>query len=599
MAYFDVNDPVRQQLAERFEMSGLGPTITLDPITGETLLGTKRNPTARDYQKAYERYIQKGGEQLSTPQGMSSNRLMQHALFKGKGMSYYTSKPYVSPILNRIQEDMEEEEEASPSSAVSSPLRRVVEEQIQDDTATPPDIFGPRYTSQGFGGATNIGPQPEPSIYVDTFPESTQQQFGGQDVMATNRGPDGVTQGFGGATNIGPQVRDTAQGFGGANMVYNTPTIPSDKFTSATSTGGFITEPTTAANIVWSDPVYYDSQGRSNRITQGEDIGQVFPLDQGITYDYGTGNVQALSQHVGDDKVTQGFGGATNIGPTETFDVEAMEAANRGFTSTSTDTMPATSIESLAQISGISETQPTQPDAPTTAPSPVAPASDITTMPSTMSILGVETPTDFFGPAKDLISEIESKGADGFISGKIQDTINQAKNDPAKFAFDSALAYGTGKVFETLLGGPATAIIGAASNLVDFSALQVGVWGTDEITGTPSQIAGYNAQGLAVNSNGNVVLTPMGTYNFKNLSSFFDYIKGDDDENTTPDIGDDVFADMPEDEDPTIDSPPDNYDPGGGGYDSGYDDTMDDSAGGGGIGAGMDDQGGTQDTGFT
>ncbi len=83
MAYFDVNDPVRNQLAERFETSGLGPTISVDPVTGETLLGVKRNPTARDYQKAYENYIRKGGEQITPPQGMSSNRLMQHSLFKG------------------------------------------------------------------------------------------------------------------------------------------------------------------------------------------------------------------------------------------------------------------------------------------------------------------------------------------------------------------------------------------------------------------------------------------------------------------------------------------------------------------------------------
>ena len=42
MAYFDENDKVLNQLKERFGETSLGPTITIDPVTGETILGAKK-----------------------------------------------------------------------------------------------------------------------------------------------------------------------------------------------------------------------------------------------------------------------------------------------------------------------------------------------------------------------------------------------------------------------------------------------------------------------------------------------------------------------------------------------------------------------------
>ena len=41
MAYFDVDDPVREKLQELYESSGKGTTISIDSVTGETILGAK------------------------------------------------------------------------------------------------------------------------------------------------------------------------------------------------------------------------------------------------------------------------------------------------------------------------------------------------------------------------------------------------------------------------------------------------------------------------------------------------------------------------------------------------------------------------------
>tara|TARA_R100001594_G_scaffold148045_1_gene202318 strand:- start:596 stop:3103 length:2508 start_codon:yes stop_codon:yes gene_type:complete len=45
-----------------------------------------------------------------------------------------------------------------------------------------------------------------------------------QDIMATNKGPDGVTQGFGGDTNIGPDPEDDPSGMTGAENILGDPT---------------------------------------------------------------------------------------------------------------------------------------------------------------------------------------------------------------------------------------------------------------------------------------------------------------------------------------------------------------------------------------
>lgn len=107
MAYFDVDDPVRAQLQEAYELTGKGPTVTLDSVTGETTLGSKRNPTAADWQRSYHKYINNGGHLISAPKGMSNTRFYQHSLFQGKGLSYYSQPPVSQGLLADIQGTLE------------------------------------------------------------------------------------------------------------------------------------------------------------------------------------------------------------------------------------------------------------------------------------------------------------------------------------------------------------------------------------------------------------------------------------------------------------------------------------------------------------
>ncbi len=136
MAYFDGNDKVLNQFKDRLGETSLGPTITIDPVTGEIILGGKKNPKKRDWQKAYESYVSKGGDTLSTPAGMSATRMYQHPLFKGKGLSYYSSAPYTSTFLNEMQSDIEEKKEeaaaTTPATSVGQLKRR--EEELYSDT---------------------------------------------------------------------------------------------------------------------------------------------------------------------------------------------------------------------------------------------------------------------------------------------------------------------------------------------------------------------------------------------------------------------------------------------------------------------------------
>lgn len=132
MAYFDENDPIRKQLAERFETTGLGPTITVDTTTGETSLGSKKNPTARDWQKAYEGYIGKGGSFLTTSSSSSATRMYQHPLFKGRGLSYYASAPYRPSFMKKMQEDIAPIEEAPAATSTPATSIRQFTDQYQD-----------------------------------------------------------------------------------------------------------------------------------------------------------------------------------------------------------------------------------------------------------------------------------------------------------------------------------------------------------------------------------------------------------------------------------------------------------------------------------
>ena len=111
-------------------------------------------------------------------------------------------------------------------------------------------------------------------------------------------------------------------------------------------------------------------------------------------------------------------------------------------------------------------------------------------------------------------------------------------------------------------------------------------------------ISDYNTQGVAVNNMGQMG-TINGMFAFKSFSSFMKNFGKSEDEITKSNleqeeklniadleavtsIGDDeedVFSDMPEEEDPTIDSPPDNYNPSNNDNDNNNGDNDDDSGG--------------------
>ncbi len=162
MAYFDVDDPIRKQLAEKYESSGKGPTITVDAVTGETSLGAKKNPTAKDWRDSYENYMRQGGSPLTAPAGMSATRMYQHAVFKGRGMSYYSSEPFESTgFLGEIQQDIapEAEDEGVVSDSTPTPyIPKILPYTEPGDEENPFDApTDPGYAT-GYG-TTLAGPE--------------------------------------------------------------------------------------------------------------------------------------------------------------------------------------------------------------------------------------------------------------------------------------------------------------------------------------------------------------------------------------------------------------------------------------------------------
>mgnify|MGYP003650877963 CR=1 FL=1 len=103
MASFDLSDPVREALAEAYSASGLGPTVTIDEITGVTSLGTKKNPTVKDWRDSYKNYINGGGSAISAPDKMSTSKFYSHSLFDGSGASYYSSPRVSQGLMADIQ----------------------------------------------------------------------------------------------------------------------------------------------------------------------------------------------------------------------------------------------------------------------------------------------------------------------------------------------------------------------------------------------------------------------------------------------------------------------------------------------------------------
>ena len=153
MAYFDVDDPIRKQLAEKYESSGKGPTITVDAVTGETSLGAKKNPTAKDWRDSYENYMRQGGSPLTAPTGMSATRMYQHPVFKGRGMSYYSSEPFESTgFLGEIQQDIAVEDENTVSDSVSTPYTRIIPQASEQEL-----VEGEMDDSVDLGYATGYG----------------------------------------------------------------------------------------------------------------------------------------------------------------------------------------------------------------------------------------------------------------------------------------------------------------------------------------------------------------------------------------------------------------------------------------------------------
>lgn len=103
MASFDLDDPVREALSEAYSASGLGPTVTIDEVTGVTSLGTKKNPTVKDWRDSYKNYINGGGSAISAPDKMSTSKFYSHSLFEGSGASYYSSPRVSQGLMADIQ----------------------------------------------------------------------------------------------------------------------------------------------------------------------------------------------------------------------------------------------------------------------------------------------------------------------------------------------------------------------------------------------------------------------------------------------------------------------------------------------------------------
>ena len=150
MAYFDVDDPVREKLQELYESSGKGTTISIDSVTGETILGAKKNPTAADWRKSYQEYIANDGPLMSAPKGMSNTRFYQHSLFEGSGMNYYSQPPVSRGLLADIQGTLagtqqvteEETKELEETSADPNRMYRrpdPPQEQFGDESSAPTD----------------------------------------------------------------------------------------------------------------------------------------------------------------------------------------------------------------------------------------------------------------------------------------------------------------------------------------------------------------------------------------------------------------------------------------------------------------------------
>ena len=163
MAYFDEDDPIRTQLADKFNTSGLGPTITVDSVTGETSLGAKKNPTARDWQKAYEGYIGKGGSPL-TPTGMAATKMYQHPIFQGRGLSYYASEPFKPSFIADVQRGIQKEEPVTPTDTVATSAQQLMKRQLEpvyqdDEGGSPPS--DPEDYSEDWSKATG------PELFTD------------------------------------------------------------------------------------------------------------------------------------------------------------------------------------------------------------------------------------------------------------------------------------------------------------------------------------------------------------------------------------------------------------------------------------------------
>ena len=109
--------------------------------------------------------MRQGGSPLTTPSGTSATRMYQHPIFKGRGMSYYSSEPFTSSgFLGEMQEDIAEETVSDVSPTTS--IRRFTQPQDQyayhdqygDDAGGSPDDGSGGGYATGYA-TTGAGPE--------------------------------------------------------------------------------------------------------------------------------------------------------------------------------------------------------------------------------------------------------------------------------------------------------------------------------------------------------------------------------------------------------------------------------------------------------
>jgi len=131
-------------------------------------------------------------------------------------------------------------------------------------------------------------------------------------------------------------------------------------------------------------------------------------------------------------------------------------------------------------------------------------------------------PPDPLAPMKAIGEEISQKGLFDFFGDKVDDKINQFKNNTSEFVWDTALTAGWSAITK---GHPAVTVATILGGMVDWPATQIGRWGESSHDGTSTQIAGWNSQGIGIDASGNAVLGN-GMYQYKSFSHWMSHFGG-------------------------------------------------------------------------